>query len=161
MTRAQPGPKRQVGFKIPHPHCGVNHDKRGKQNKPLHYAHRSEQSMRVVLILIEETPNKRTVENPSAETPSYGMPSIISVPPSNVFPEQPRFMINVRKTTVRSVNHTTSLTSQSSQLFSTVSRTRLTYSLRLSLYRFEASTLAGDDVLGSFRRLHSTLVPEA
>ena len=27
------------------------------------------------------------------------------------------------------------------------------YSLRLSLYRFDASTLAGDDVLGSFSRL--------
>lgn len=42
---------------------------------------------------------------------------------------------------------------QSSQLFSTVSRTRLVYSLRFSLYRFDASTLAGDDVFGSFKRL--------
>lgn len=44
--------------------------------------------------------------------------------------------------------------SQSSQLFSTVSFTRLVYSLRLSLYRFEASTLAGDEVFGSLSRLH-------
>ena len=44
--------------------------------------------------------------------------------------------------------------SQSSQLFSTVSFTRLVYSLRLSLYKFEASTLAGEEVLGSLRRLH-------
>jgi hypothetical protein len=29
------------------------------------------------------------------------------------------------------------------------------YSLRLSLYRFEASTLAGEDVLGSFKRLQA------
>lgn len=43
--------------------------------------------------------------------------------------------------------------SQSSQLFSTVSFTRFVYSLRLSLYRFEASTLAGEEVLGSLRRL--------
>ena len=43
--------------------------------------------------------------------------------------------------------------SQSSQLFSTVSRTLLVYSLRLSLYRFEASTFAGDPVLGSLSRL--------
>lgn len=42
---------------------------------------------------------------------------------------------------------------QSSQLFSTVSRTRFVYSLRLSLYRFEASTLAGEEVLGSLSRL--------
>lgn len=42
---------------------------------------------------------------------------------------------------------------QSSQLFSTVSRTRLVYSLRFSLYRFDASTLAGDEVFGSFNRL--------
>ena len=64
--------------------------------------------MLVVLILIEETPNKRTVENPSAETPSYGMPSIISVPPSNVFPEQPCFMINVRKNNSQELlNHKT------------------------------------------------------
>ena len=42
---------------------------------------------------------------------------------------------------------------QSSQLFSTVSRTRFVYSLRLSLYRFEASTFAGEPVLGSLRRL--------
>jgi hypothetical protein len=42
---------------------------------------------------------------------------------------------------------------QSSQLFSTVSRTRLVYSLRFSLYRFDASTLAGEEVLGSFSRL--------
>ena len=41
---------------------------------------------------------------------------------------------------------------QSSQLFSTVSRTRFVYSFLLSLYRFDASTLAGDEVLGSFRR---------
>lgn len=41
----------------------------------------------------------------------------------------------------------------SSQLASTVSRTFFVYSLRFSLYRFEASTLAGDDVLGSFSRL--------
>ena len=27
------------------------------------------------------------------------------------------------------------------------------YSLRLSLYRFDASTLAGDEVFGSFSRL--------
>lgn len=43
--------------------------------------------------------------------------------------------------------------SQSSQLFSTVSRTRFVYSLRLSLYRFEASTLAGEEVFGSLSRL--------
>lgn len=43
--------------------------------------------------------------------------------------------------------------SQSSQLFSTVSFTRLVYSLRLSLYRFEASTLAGEEVFGSLSRL--------
>jgi hypothetical protein len=54
---------------------------------------------------------------------------------------------------------------QSSQLFSTVSRTRLVYSLRFSLYRFDASTLAGDDVLGSFSKLHHVslvirIVPE-
>lgn len=42
---------------------------------------------------------------------------------------------------------------QSSQLFSTVSRTRLVYSLLLSLYKFEASTLAGEPVFGSLRRL--------
>ena len=45
------------------------------------------------------------------------------------------------------------LLSQSSQLFSTVSFTRFVYSLRLSLYRLEASTLAGEEVLGSFSRL--------
>lgn len=43
--------------------------------------------------------------------------------------------------------------SQSSQLFSTVSFTLLVYSLRLSLYRLEASTLAGDEVFGSLSRL--------
>lgn len=43
--------------------------------------------------------------------------------------------------------------SQSSQLFSTVSLTRFVYSLRLSLYRFEASTLAGEEVFGSLSRL--------
>jgi len=42
---------------------------------------------------------------------------------------------------------------QSSQLFSTVSRTRLVYSLRFSLYKFDASTLAGDDVFGSLSKL--------
>jgi hypothetical protein len=42
---------------------------------------------------------------------------------------------------------------QSSQLFSTVSRTLLVYSLRLSLYRFEASTFAGDPVFGSLSKL--------
>ena len=42
---------------------------------------------------------------------------------------------------------------QSSQLFSTVSRTRFVYSFRFSLYRLDASTFAGDDVLGSFSRL--------
>ncbi len=42
---------------------------------------------------------------------------------------------------------------QSSQLFSTVSRTRFVYSLRLSLYRFEASTFAGEEVLGSLSKL--------
>jgi hypothetical protein len=45
---------------------------------------------------------------------------------------------------------------QSSQLFSTVSRTRLVYSLLLSLYKFEASTLAGEPVFGSLRRLERT-----
>ena len=47
--------------------------------------------------------------------------------------------------------------SQSSQLFSTVSRTRLVYSLRLSLYRLLASTLAGLEVFGSLSRLSSHL----
>lgn len=42
---------------------------------------------------------------------------------------------------------------QSSQLFSTVSFTRFVYSFRFSLYRFDASTFAGDEVLGSFKRL--------
>lgn len=42
---------------------------------------------------------------------------------------------------------------QSSQLFSTVSRTLLVYSLRLSLYKFEASTFAGDPVFGSLSKL--------
>lgn len=45
---------------------------------------------------------------------------------------------------------------QSSQLFSTVSLTRLVYSFRLSLYSVDASTLAGDEVLGSLRRLHGS-----
>lgn len=46
---------------------------------------------------------------------------------------------------------------QSSQLFSTVSRTRLVYSLRLSLYRLLASTFAGLEVFGSFNKLsHNT-----
>jgi hypothetical protein len=43
----------------------------------------------------------------------------------------------------------------SSQLFSTDSRTRFVYSFLLSLYRFEASTLAGELVLGSCRRLET------
>lgn len=42
---------------------------------------------------------------------------------------------------------------QSSQLFSTVSRTLFVYSFRLSLYRLLASTFAGEEVLGSFSRL--------
>jgi len=42
---------------------------------------------------------------------------------------------------------------QSSQLFSTVSRTLLVYSLRLSLYRLDASTFAGDPVFGSLSKL--------
>ena len=45
------------------------------------------------------------------------------------------------------------LAGQSSQLFSTVSLTLLVYSLRLSLYRLEASTFAGDPVFGSLSRL--------
>ena len=48
---------------------------------------------------------------------------------------------------------------QSSQLFSTVSRTRLVYSLRLSLYRFDASTLAGDPVFGSLSKLEKGQLP--
>lgn len=47
---------------------------------------------------------------------------------------------------------------QSSQLFSTVSRTRLVYSFRLSLYKLEASTLAGEPVLGSLSRLQGARV---
>lgn len=43
--------------------------------------------------------------------------------------------------------------SQSSQLFSTISLTRLLYSRLLSLYKLDASTFAGEEVLGSFRRL--------
>ena len=42
---------------------------------------------------------------------------------------------------------------QSSQLFSTVSFTLFVYSLRLSLYRFDASTFAGELVFGSFSKL--------
>jgi hypothetical protein len=42
---------------------------------------------------------------------------------------------------------------QSSQLFSTVSRTLLVYSLRLSLYRLLASTFAGLLVFGSLSKL--------
>lgn len=44
---------------------------------------------------------------------------------------------------------------QSSQLFSTVSLTLLVYSLRLSLYRLDASTLAGEPVLGSLSKLRN------
>lgn len=47
---------------------------------------------------------------------------------------------------------------QSSQLFSTVSLTRFVYSFLLSLYKLEASTLAGELVLGSFKRLQRILV---
>jgi hypothetical protein len=42
---------------------------------------------------------------------------------------------------------------QSSQLFSTVSLTRLVYSFMFSRYRLEASTLAGEFVLGSLSKL--------
>jgi hypothetical protein len=48
---------------------------------------------------------------------------------------------------------------QSSQLFSTVSRTRFVYSLRFSLYKLDASTLAGDDVFGSLSKLLSSVLP--
>lgn len=41
--------------------------------------------------------------------------------------------------------------SSSIQLFSTVSRTRFTYCDRWSLYKFAASTLAGDEMFGSFK----------
>lgn len=42
----------------------------------------------------------------------------------------------------------------SSQLFSTVSLTRLVYSRRLSLKRLDASTFAGEEVFGSFSKLY-------
>lgn len=41
----------------------------------------------------------------------------------------------------------------SSHDFSTVSRTRFSYSFWFSLYRFDASTLAGDPVFGSLSKL--------
>ena len=44
--------------------------------------------------------------------------------------------------------------SQSIQLFSTVSRTRLVYSFMFSRYRLDASALAGELVLGSLSRLY-------
>jgi hypothetical protein len=47
---------------------------------------------------------------------------------------------------------------QSSQLFSTVSLTLLVYSFLLSLYKFDASTFAGDPVFGSFSRLEPKLL---
>ena len=59
----------------------------------------------------------------------------------------------VRSTGQIHPNHITQAL-QSSQLFSTISRTRLLYSLPLSLYKFDASTLAGDDVFGSGSRLN-------
>ena len=54
----------------------------------------------------------------------------------------------------RLINHSRIVRrAQSSQLFSTVSRTLLVYSLRLSLYRLLASTFAGLLVFGSLSKL--------